>query len=74
MEIVYDKGGIDGSRCPLSDSCGMGMILSSYEGMKSQKGDYSQISIGEPTDIIALRRDDNFSSFSPKFFFELCRH
>jgi hypothetical protein len=54
----------------LSDLCGMGMILSLYEGMKSQKSDYSQISIEGPTDIIAPRRDDNFSSFLLKFFFD----
>jgi len=71
MEIVYDKGGIDGSRCPLSDLCGMGMVLSLCEGVKSQKSDYSQISIEGPTDTIALRHDDNFSSFPLKLFFDL---
>lgn len=32
MDIVYDKGGIDRSRSPLSDLCGMGMFIEpSYE-------------------------------------------
>jgi hypothetical protein len=41
-----------------------------YEGMESQKSDYSQISIEGPTDAIALRQDGNFLRPRLNFFFD----
>jgi hypothetical protein len=40
-----------------------------HKEIKSQKSDYSQISIKVLTDAIALRRDSNFSSFPAKVLF-----